>query len=104
MARLMARPAVLSAVFFLLLLSQPVLATPFFARTYHMKCENCHSGFPRLNAFGLAFKANNFRIPGAEKDAPLAWERTIPLAAQVKPQIMHFHPGGITSQFTDTQV
>lgn len=99
----MARVLAVLCVWCLMAVTLPASATPFFARTYHMKCEGCHDGFPRLNAFGLRFKANNFRIPGSEKDAPMAWEKTIPLAAQVKPQIMHFHPGGVTSQFTDTQ-
>ncbi len=82
----------------------PARGTPFFARTYHMACATCHSGFPRLNEFGLAFKANNFRVPGAEKSAILAWQKTVPLAVQVKPQIEHLHPGAVTVQFTETQI
>lgn len=78
-------------------------ATPFFARQYGMKCATCHSGFPRLNEFGLQFKANNFRIPGAEKDAILAWKKSIPLAVQVKPTYQRYDPP-FTSQFTDTQI
>lgn len=78
-------------------------ATPFFARQYGMKCIGCHSGFPRLNEFGLAFKANNFRIPGNEDKAVLAWQKTIPLAVQVKPTYQEFHPR-FTSQYTDTQL
>lgn len=82
----------------------PAQATPFFARAYGFKCQHCHSGFPRLNEFGLAFKANNFRIPGAEKDAPLLWQKTIPLAAQVKPTSQRFSPGSGKFDFTDTQL
>src|SRR5689334_5871952 len=82
----------------------PSGATPFFARTYGMPCQACHNGFPRLNQYGMAFKANNFRIPGAEKDAPLAWQKTIPLSAQVKPMYQRFSPGGRKSQITDTQI
>jgi hypothetical protein len=85
-------------------LASPSHGTPFFARTYGMRCSSCHSGFPRLNDFGRAFKANNFRIPGAEKDALLAWQKTIPVAAQVKPTQMRSHPGGSKSEFTDTQL
>jgi hypothetical protein len=85
-------------------LASPSQATPFFARTYGLACASCHSGFPRLNEFGRAFKANNFRIPGAEQGAPLAWQKTIPLSAQVKPTTMRFNPGGGKSDFTDTQI
>lgn len=88
----------------LLFLTQPALSTPYFARTYGLTCRTCHSGFPRLNAFGLAFKANNFRIPDAEKEAPLAWQKTIPLAVQVKPTLQRTHPGAGKVQFTDTQL
>lgn len=88
----------------LLGLAQMAHATPFFARTYHFSCETCHSGFPRLNEFGLAFKANGFRIPGAEKQAPLAWQKTIPLAVQVEPTLERFSPVPNESQFTDTQL
>jgi hypothetical protein len=89
---------------FCLLRTAPAHATPFFARTYNMKCDSCHSGFPRLNEFGLAFKANNFRIPGEEKNALLAWKKTILLAVQVKPTWMQFQPGSGKAQFTDTQL
>ena len=82
----------------------PSQATPFFARTYHFNCVTCHSGYPRLNAFGLAFKANNFRIPGAEKTAPLAWQKTIPVAIQALPTSERFGPGTSKADFTDWQL
>lgn len=80
-----------------------VRATPFFARTTNLSCQTCHSGFPRLNAFGLAFKANAFRIPGAEKEARLAW-KTVPLAVQVEPLYQRSSPGSVKNQYTDTQL
>lgn len=82
----------------------PGEATPFFARSYRLSCQTCHSGYPRLNDFGLAFKANNFRIPGAEKSAPLAWQKTIPLATQIMPIHQRFSPGHGQSDYTDTQL
>jgi hypothetical protein len=82
----------------------PVCATPFFARNYGLSCQTCHSGFPRLNQFGLDFKANNFRIPGAEKGAPLAWQHTVPFTAQVAPFYERLSPGAHVTQFTDTQL
>jgi hypothetical protein len=87
-----------------LMFTRPTHATPFFARTFGMSCQTCHSGFPRLNAFGLEFKANNFRLPGAEKHPPMAWSKTLPFTAQVQPFYERFSPGAITSQFTDTQL
>ena len=82
----------------------PARATPFFARNYGFSCQTCHAGFPRLNRFGLAFKANNFRIPGAEKNAPFAWRHTIPLAAEVVPFYERLSPGSHVTQYTDTQL
>src|ERR1051326_9164293 len=84
-----------------LLAALPAHATPFFARTYKMGCGGCHSGPPRLNAFGLAFKANNFRMPEAKK-SPLAWEKTIPISIQVEPTWTQTDPGRKKNQFTDT--
>ena len=81
-----------------------VQATPFFARMYNFKCVVCHSGVPRLNSFGLEFKYNNFRIPGAEKSAPLAWQKTVPLAVQVQPTTERASPGAHKADFTDTQL
>ncbi len=100
----MRRFSLIPYVMALLLLGTAVQATPFFARTYGFSCETCHSGFPRLNAFGLAFKANGFRIPGGEKSAPLAWQKTIPLATQIQPTTQRFSPGHVESDFTDTQL
>lgn len=109
LVRWIARPLTLNLqlstiVVALLLLAPAARATPFFARQYNLPCATCHNGFPRLNAFGLAFKANNFRIPGSEKEAPLAWQRTVPLATQVQPTYMRFHPGKGKAEFTDTQL
>ena len=38
-------------------------ATPNFARQTGRNCSFCHSGVPRLNDTGLAFKNNGFRFP-----------------------------------------
>jgi hypothetical protein len=42
-------------------------ALPSFARKYGVGCGTCHSVAPRLNTFGLAFQANHFHWPGANK-------------------------------------
>lgn len=79
-------------------------ATPFFARQLNMACSACHNGFPRLNAFGFAFRANNFRLPGDSASTPLIWKKTVPLAVQVKPTWTQFQPGSFKVQFTETQL
>src|SRR5579872_759136 len=46
--------------------SRPVLAIPIFAHQYGVTCEKCHSVIPHLNAFGAAFMASGYRIPGVK--------------------------------------
>ncbi len=64
-------------------------AIPPFARKYMTACTTCHwSTFPKLNAFGRAFRANGLRMPGGAdevfvKDKPVsqgaaAWSRLFP--------------------------
>jgi hypothetical protein len=63
-------------------------AIPPFARKYKTACTTCHwSSFPKLNAFGRAFRANGLRMPGGDevfvKDEPVsqgsdAWSRLFP--------------------------
>jgi hypothetical protein len=43
------------------------LAIPAFARRYRTACTTCHVLPPQLNSFGLAFRANGFRIPSGER-------------------------------------
>lgn len=49
----------------LILLSciQDVGAMPAFARQYNISCAVCHDAFPKLNAFGHKFAADNYRLP-----------------------------------------
>jgi hypothetical protein len=44
----------------------PALAIPLFATQYGVTCEKCHSVIPHLNAFGAAFVAYGYRIPGVK--------------------------------------
>lgn len=62
-------------------------AIPAFARKYKTSCSTCHSIYPVLNAFGKAFKANGYRIPGGDeqfvKDEPASlgapgWKKVFP--------------------------
>lgn len=38
-------------------------AIPYWSRKYETSCTTCHSDFPQLNDFGLAFKKAGFRFP-----------------------------------------
>jgi hypothetical protein len=38
-------------------------AIPYWSRKYETSCTTCHSDFPELNDFGLAFKKAGFRFP-----------------------------------------
>src|SRR5215469_8053397 len=38
-------------------------AIPAFSRKYQTSCTTCHSNFPELNDFGIAFKKNGFKFP-----------------------------------------
>lgn len=42
---------------------QGAKAIPVFARKYKTSCTTCHTIIPKLNHFGLAFRANGYRIP-----------------------------------------
>lgn len=43
-------------------------AIPAFARKYQTSCQTCHVGFPKLNAFGEAFRLNGYRMPQETED------------------------------------
>ena len=53
---------ILSLIFF----QEQASAVPIFARKYNTSCMTCHVGFPKLNAFGEAFKTNGYRLPNDE--------------------------------------
>ncbi|MEK6630407.1 MAG: hypothetical protein AABY89_06710 [Acidobacteriota bacterium] len=70
-------------------------AIPAFARRYQTSCTTCHVLIPKLNAFGIAFRNNGYRIPANDEkfvktpDVQLgapAWKRVWPDAVW---------PGGI---------
>src|SRR6266700_5673464 len=54
-------PAVLAAV---ILPVRGAEAVPAFARKYQTSCQTCHIVFPKLNAFGEAFRLRGYRMPG----------------------------------------
>lgn len=70
---------------------QGAQAMPVFARQYEISCNVCHAAFPRLNAFGEQFMANNLRMPDWRekttvdtKDEMLALPKTLPLALRAQ--------------------
>jgi hypothetical protein len=51
----------------LLAVTSTAYAVPAFARKYQTSCQTCHVVFPKLNAFGEAFRLRGYRMP-AETD------------------------------------
>jgi hypothetical protein len=49
-------------------IASPVQAIPAFARKYQTSCQTCHIVFPKLNAFGEAFRLRGYRMPGETED------------------------------------
>jgi hypothetical protein len=71
------RPALLALALALATLAPalgPARALPLFARKYGMTCTGCHYAVPHLNAFGMHFKQNGYRMPGVAGDSP--WDST----------------------------
>ncbi len=56
-------------------------AIPAFARKYKTSCATCHYAFPRLNAFGKAFRNNGYRYP-AGQDPEMTKEEPVSLGAE----------------------
>jgi hypothetical protein len=56
-----------------------VKAVPAFARKYQTSCQTCHTVFPKLNAFGVAFRLRGYRMPGETED--MVKEKPVSLGA-----------------------
>ena len=54
-------------------------AVPMFARKYQTSCQTCHIVFPKLNAFGEAFRLRGYRMPGETED--MVKQPPVPLGA-----------------------
>lgn len=65
-------------------------AMPALARQYNVSCAVCHDAFPRLNAYGEQFVADNFRMPHWREtmadlgDSRLALPKSLPLAIRAQ--------------------
>ena len=64
----------------LFLFVQTTQAVPYFARKYSMSCVTCHVQVPKLNEYGEAFIARNYRLPFDEA-RPIS--ATVPFAAWI---------------------
>ncbi len=47
-----------------------VHAIPAFARKYGLECSACHTAWPELNSFGIAFRDRGYQL-GNDRDAPI---------------------------------
>ncbi len=74
-------PALLLIVTFLLLGTAPSYSIPAFARKYKTSCMTCHNGFPKLNAFGEAFRRNGYQFP-AGTDPEMTKEEPVSLGSE----------------------
>lgn len=55
-----------AAVFIVGAFANDSLALSQWSRKYNVSCSQCHSAFPRLNAYGDAFAQNGYQVPGSE--------------------------------------
>ncbi len=72
---------VVAACVLLLLMAERSYAIPAFARKYKTSCATCHTGFPKLNAFGDAFRRNGYQFP-AGTDAEFTKEEPVSLGSE----------------------
>ena len=63
----------------LLALAHAAHAMPMFARKYQTSCQTCHIVFPKLNAFGEAFRLRGYRMPGETEE--MIKQPPVPLGA-----------------------
>ncbi len=66
-----------SIIFMFLVCADQTKAIPSFSRKYKTSCATCHIAFPRLNAFGEAFRRNGYQFPdggdlAATKEDPVS--------------------------------
>ena len=55
---------IISVAMFVIIFGSQSYGIPAFARKYKTSCQTCHNGFPKLNAFGEAFRRNGYQFPG----------------------------------------
>lgn len=68
-------------VFFVLLAAETSKAIPAFSRKYKTSCATCHIAFPKLTAFGEAFRRNGYQFPDGG-DAAATKEEPVSMGAE----------------------
>lgn len=76
-----------------------VRAIPAFARKYGLPCSACHTAWPELNYFGMAFRDRGYQL-GNDRDSPI-WQNPSywPATARITP---NWHRESADHQVTDT--
>ena len=76
-----------------------VSAVPAFARKYGLPCSACHTAWPKLNDFGIAFRDRGYQI-GNDRDSPI-WQNPsyFPVTARITP---NWHLEHTTNQQVDS--
>ena len=69
------------AVLLLTLGTETSYSIPAFARKYKTSCATCHNGYPKLNAFGEAFRRSGYQFPGGT-DPEFIKEEPVSLGAE----------------------
>lgn len=74
-------------------------AIPAFARQYGRDCQTCHVAFPKLTAFGEAFRRNGYRFPGGNSQ-DYEEEESIPLGQEAYKKLFPHTvwPGNLPAQ------
>ncbi|HVN70067.1 MAG TPA: hypothetical protein VMU38_10525 [Candidatus Binatia bacterium] len=84
------------ALFFIALTQAPARAIPIFAQRYHLRCGQCHSVLPELNAFGNYFRSHGYRLPLPEHGTTIfAIRYQLEYDEHPAPDTREFTPGGI---------
>jgi hypothetical protein len=84
------------ALLFMVLAAAPARAIPIFAQRYHLRCGQCHSVLPELNAFGNYFRSHGYRLPLPEHGTTVfAIRYQLEYDEHPAPDTREFTPGGI---------
>jgi hypothetical protein len=97
-SRAIGRVAFLGLAATFLLSVSDAQAIPAFARKYQTSCQTCHVVFPKLNAFGQAFRLNGYRMPNETEE--MVKEKPVSLGAPAYKKLWPnaVWPGAIPSQ------
>lgn len=69
------------AFVYMMLLPTQALSIPSFSRKYKTSCSTCHYAYPKLNAFGKAFRNNGYRYPEGQ-DPEMTKEEPVSLGSE----------------------